>query len=140
MHVLTVNIYASFGHQEVNHAQTISKTNRKMCIVAQFCQSCLSLSYRVCMFIVCSLCLSSVMSLLMHAQYFGDGSSSPSSVLGMSKISANNGGSRMKVQFERSQSRWDTCMAPNALSSVIFASRAGIICRALVEPGLVRTI
>lgn len=75
------------------------------------------------------------------SQYFcGDLSSGPSSVLGMSKISANNGGSRMCVQLVRNQSKCDTCIAPSARNSAIFASSAGIIWRALLDPGRVRTI
>lgn len=119
-----------------------------MFMVAQFYQSCLYLTLflshflSVFFFQLVQILNKNVFSChqLINAQYFCDCPSNPSSVLGMSKISANNGGSRMKVQFVRSQSRWETCIAPSALSSVIFASRAGIIWRALVEPGLVRTI
>lgn len=65
---------------------------------------------------------------------------SSSSYLGMSNISANNGGSLISVQFVRSQFKCVQCLAPKALSSGIFASRAGINCNAVVDPGLERTI
>lgn len=59
----------------------------------------------------------------------------------MSKISANNGGNGTRVQCIRSHSRFATCLSPSARSSAIFASRAGIIWRALpATSGRVRTI
>lgn len=65
---------------------------------------------------------------------------SSSSYFGMSKISANNGGSLIEVQFVRSQFKWVQWRAPNALNSGIFASSAGISCSDDVEPGRDRTI
>lgn len=84
-----------------------------------------------------------------------------SSLLGMSNISANNGGNLMCVQFVLSQSKCVQCLAPRPeksqcqrticwlyawkqlhppLSSGILASNAGINCNDTVDPGRDRTI
>lgn len=53
----------------------------------------------------------------------------------MSNISANNGGSLIKVQFCLNQSKCEKCFAPNSLISGILASNAGINCNEFVDPG-----
>lgn len=80
--------------------KTLYKKIIEICVSwAQFCQSCLSLSLSVfsisAVATIVELVLGSYRSALLGVQYFCDGPSSPSSVLGMSNISANNGGSRM---------------------------------------------
>lgn len=104
-------VYA-IAQQEVGHTKHLN-TKLKMFMVAQFYQSCLYLTLflshflSVFFFQLVQILNKNVFSChqLINAQYFCDCPSNPSSVLGMSKISANNGGSRMKVQFVRSQSR-----------------------------------
>lgn len=65
---------------------------------------------------------------------------SSSSVFGMSNISANSGGSLTCVQFDLSQFKWVQCLAPSSVSSGILASKAGISCNDVVDPGRDRTI
>lgn len=65
---------------------------------------------------------------------------SSSSHFGMSKISANSGGSRNTVQLFRSQFKCDEWWTPRVLSSQIFASSAGISCSGALDPERVWTI